>query len=75
MKKLQTPALLSNLYRDMRDRRMLVPAIALVVALIAVPVFARQALLEHPASGNVRPGWGRQGGGGPSRPSSPGSSG
>jgi hypothetical protein len=37
MKKLQTPALLSNLYRDMRDRRMLVPALALVVALIAVP--------------------------------------
>jgi hypothetical protein len=37
MKKIQTPRLLSNLYRDMRDRRMLIPAIALVVALIAVP--------------------------------------
>ena len=37
MKKIHTPRLLSNLYRDMRDRRMLMPAIALVVALIAVP--------------------------------------
>jgi hypothetical protein len=37
MKKIQTPRLLSNLYRDMRDRRMLIPAIALVAALIAVP--------------------------------------
>ena len=32
------PGILSNLYRDMRDRRLLLPALALVVALIAVPV-------------------------------------
>lgn len=32
------PAFLSNLYRDMRDRRLLLPALALAAALIAVPV-------------------------------------
>ncbi len=38
MKKIQTPAFLNNLYRDMRDRRLLLPALALIFALIAVPV-------------------------------------
>jgi hypothetical protein len=38
MKKLQTPPFLNNLYRDMRDRRLLVPALALIVGLIAVPL-------------------------------------
>jgi hypothetical protein len=38
MKKIQTPPFLNNLYRDMRDRRLLLPAVALVVALIAVPL-------------------------------------
>ena len=38
MKKLQAPPFLDNLYRDMRDRRLLVPALALLVALIAVPL-------------------------------------
>ena len=38
MKKLQTPAFLNNLYRDMRDRRLLLPALALIVGLIAVPL-------------------------------------
>jgi hypothetical protein len=47
MNKIQTPRLLNNLYRDMRDRRMLVPAIVLVVALIAVPI-----LLTKPSSGS-----------------------
>jgi hypothetical protein len=38
MKKIRTPDFLENLYRDMRDRRLLFPAIGLVVALLAVPV-------------------------------------
>jgi hypothetical protein len=38
MKKIQTPAFLNNLYRDMRDRRLLLPALALIFALIAVPI-------------------------------------
>jgi hypothetical protein len=36
--KIQPPPFLNNLYRDMRDRRLLLPAVALVVALIAVPM-------------------------------------
>jgi hypothetical protein len=38
MKNLQPPQLLTDLYRDLRDRRLLLPALALVVALIAVPM-------------------------------------
>jgi hypothetical protein len=38
MKSVQPPALLADLYRDLRDRRLLIPAVALVVALVAVPV-------------------------------------
>ena len=38
MKNLQPPQLLTDLYRDLRDRRLLLPAMALVVALIAVPM-------------------------------------
>jgi hypothetical protein len=38
MKSMQPPALLKDLYRDLRDRRLLIPAVALVVALVAVPV-------------------------------------
>ena len=33
----QAPAFLNNLYRDMRDRRLLLPALALIIAVIAVP--------------------------------------
>jgi hypothetical protein len=43
MKRIQTPQFLNNLYRDMRDRRMLLPAIALVVALIAVPILLKSS--------------------------------
>lgn len=32
------PELVTNLYRDLRDRRLLIPAAALIVALLAVPV-------------------------------------
>lgn len=35
---IQPPDFAKDLYRDLRDRRLLIPAIALVVALLAVPV-------------------------------------
>jgi hypothetical protein len=38
MKNVRTPQLLTDLYRDLRDRRLLLPALVLVVALIAVPM-------------------------------------
>jgi hypothetical protein len=38
MKRLETPQIFTDLYRDLRDRRLLVPAVALAVALIAVPM-------------------------------------
>jgi hypothetical protein len=37
MKKVQVPQPLNDLYRDLRDRRLLIPAVGLIVALIAVP--------------------------------------
>ena len=36
--RIQPPPFLNNLYRDLRDRRLLFPAVALLVALVAVPV-------------------------------------
>jgi len=45
MKNIKPPQFLQNLYRDMRDRRMLLPAVGLVVAILAVPM-----LLKHKAS-------------------------
>lgn len=44
MSKIQAPKFLTDLFRDMRDRHLLIPAIALLVAVIAVPV-----LLSHSA--------------------------
>jgi hypothetical protein len=38
MSRLQPPQFISDLYRDLRDRRLLLPAAVLVVALIGVPV-------------------------------------
>jgi hypothetical protein len=38
MKSIQPPTFLKDLYRDLRDRRLLIPAVALVAALVAVPV-------------------------------------
>ena len=38
MNRIQTPQFLSDLYRDLRDRRLLIPLGALLVALVAVPV-------------------------------------
>jgi hypothetical protein len=38
MKNVRTPTFIEGLYRDLRDRRLLLPALALVVGLLAVPV-------------------------------------
>lgn len=38
MSRIQAPQILSDVYRDLRDRRLLIPAAVLVVALIAIPV-------------------------------------
>ena len=50
MRKLETPQFLVDLYRDLRDRRLLLPSLLLVVALIAVPVG-----LSHSASSATAP--------------------
>jgi hypothetical protein len=49
MKNVRPSQFLGNLYRDMRDRRLLIPAIALVVALIAIPVL----LKSHSSAGGA----------------------
>jgi hypothetical protein len=49
MKQVRTPRLASNLYRDLRDRRMLIPAVALIVALVAVPVLLKKSASSAPA--------------------------
>jgi hypothetical protein len=36
--KIETPQVVSDLYRDLRDRRLLIPVLALLIALVAVPV-------------------------------------
>jgi len=41
MKNVQMPKFLEGLYRDMRDRRLLIPALALVVGLLAVPILLK----------------------------------
>lgn len=41
MMRMQPPQLLTDLYRDLRDRRLLLPAAALLVALVAVPLLLR----------------------------------
>src|SRR3954453_14804186 len=38
MKKIEPPKILVDLYRDLRDRRLLVPFVALAVALVLVPL-------------------------------------
>lgn len=38
MTKIQAPAFLTDVYRDLRDRRLLIPAVVLLVGLVAVPV-------------------------------------
>jgi hypothetical protein len=41
MKSLKPPQFLGNVYRDLRDRRLLLPAIALIVGMLAVPIFVK----------------------------------
>jgi hypothetical protein len=50
MKSVRTPQLLTNLYRDLRDRRLLVPALALVAALIAVPLALSSSATPSPTA-------------------------
>jgi hypothetical protein len=45
----KAPQFLGNLYRDMRDRRLLLPALALAIALIIVPVALSSSPDESPA--------------------------
>ncbi len=49
MSNLRPPQILSDLYRDLRDRRMLVPAIALLVAILAVPLLLSSSAAEEVA--------------------------
>lgn len=48
MRRIETPRFLSDLYRDLRDRRLLIPIAALLVGLVAVPV-ALSSGSEEPA--------------------------
>jgi len=41
MKNVRPPEFLTNLYRDLRDRRLLLPVVLLAVALVAVPVLLK----------------------------------
>lgn len=41
MKNVRMPRFIEGLYRDMRDRRLLLPALALVVGLLAVPILLK----------------------------------
>ncbi len=36
-KKIETPEVLTNLYRDLRDRRLLIVVVALLIAIVAIP--------------------------------------
>jgi hypothetical protein len=55
MKSVRTPQLLTDLYRDLRDRRLLVPALALVAALIAVPVALSSSATPSPTAPATAP--------------------
>jgi hypothetical protein len=46
----RVPRALEDLYRDMRDRRMIIPAVALIVAIIAVPVALKAPKEDPPAA-------------------------
>jgi hypothetical protein len=61
VKSRRTPAFLENLYRDMRDRRLLFPALALLVALIAVPVLLKSSPAASPSPPLASTGAGNQG--------------
>lgn len=48
--RVQTPAFVQDLYKDMRDRRLIIPAVALLVAIVAVPI-----VLSSPSESSVTP--------------------
>ncbi len=50
MKNVRTPQILTDLYRDLRDRRLLVPALALAIALIAVPMALSTSATPSPTT-------------------------
>jgi hypothetical protein len=55
MKSVRTPQLLTDLYRDLRDRRLLVPALALAAALIAVPMALSSSATPPPTPPTTAP--------------------
>jgi hypothetical protein len=55
MKSVRTPQLLTDLYRDLRDRRLLVPALALAAALIAVPMALSSSATSPPTAPTPAP--------------------
>lgn len=55
MKSVRTPQLLTDLYRDLRDRRLLVPALALAAALIAVPMALSSSATPPPTAPATAP--------------------
>jgi hypothetical protein len=56
MKSVRTPQLLTDLYRDLRDRRLLLPALALVLALTAVPMALSSSATPVPTVPATTPG-------------------
>jgi len=52
---IKAPAFVEDLYRDMRDRRLLVPALLLLVAIIAVPVALSKDKEPAPATVQAAP--------------------
>jgi hypothetical protein len=52
---IQVPRALEDLYRDMRDRRLLFPALALIVAIIAVPIALSASKEPAPAPAVFQP--------------------
>jgi hypothetical protein len=50
MKNVRSPQLLTDLYRDLRDRRLLVPALVLAAALIAVPIALSSSATPSPTA-------------------------
>jgi hypothetical protein len=68
LKSVKAPTFASNLYRDLRDRRLLVPALALAIALLAVPlILSSSSTTTAPATSPV-PGSASSG---PEDPTSP----
>lgn len=49
MKKVRAPKFLDNLYRDMRDRHLLLPALALIIGVLAVPILLKSHNDAHSA--------------------------